>query len=182
MINSMHSKLGRTGMILMLSGLLGGCGIPAMPANMIRPPVAASSLQQDHISRELIQLLPKQAQVIVPMQSNLGQTISYGDMDGDGVDEAVVVYEENLPSGRALKAALFRQQNDQWQILSEIKGFGYGVEYAGFPDTNRDGRSELALSWSLGEAGNGLDIYELDDNRLKLVKKKQEFRGKVELD
>lgn len=179
-MNMLH-RLNRTGILVMMLLLLGGCGIPATPIDMIRPPASVSSLQRDNISQELMKLLPDQAKLIVPMQGEQGQDISFGDMDGDGINEAVVVYEESRTSGKVLKAALFKHQDNTWRIVSEIKGFGYGLEYAGFPDINHDGRLELALGWSLGAAGNGLDIYELKNEKLELVKKK-EYHGKLDLE
>ncbi|NWL89754.1 MULTISPECIES: FG-GAP repeat domain-containing protein [unclassified Paenibacillus] len=174
-------RLNRTGILLTSLLLLGGCGIPATPVDMIKAPASASRPQRDNMSQELMRLLPDQAQLVVPMQGEQGQDISFGDLDGDGINEAVVVYEENGTSGKALKAALFKQQDNTWRIVSEIKGFGYGLEYAGFPDINHDGRMELALGWSLGAAGNGLDIYEWNNEQLELVKKK-EYHGKLDLE
>lgn len=179
-MNMLH-RLNRVGIMVTVLLMLEGCGIPATPIDMIKPPVSVSSLGRDEVIQELMELLPDQAQLIVPMQGKQGQDISFGDMDGDGINEAVVVYEESSASGRALKAALFKQHENSWRIISEIKGFGYGLEYAGFPDINHDGRQELALGWSLGAAGNGLDIYELNNDQLKLVKKK-EYNGKLNLE
>ncbi|OPA75217.1 hypothetical protein BVG16_21685 [Paenibacillus selenitireducens] len=177
----MLNKLNRIGIMLTMLLLLGGCGIPTTPMDMIKPPVSEGSLQRDQISHELIKLLPNEAQLVAPLQGKEGQHISFGDMDGDGIDEAVVVYEENNVSGKILKAALFKQHQEEWRIISEVKGFGYGLEYAGFPDINHDGRNELALAWSLGEAGNGLDVYGLTDDKLELISKK-EYHGKIDLE
>lgn len=177
----MLNKLGRTGIMLTMLSILGGCGIPAMPKDMIKPPVSVNSLESDTVSHELIKLLPDQVKLIVPMQSNEGQDITFGDMDGDGIDEAVIVYEENKASGKVLKAVLFKQQDNKWRIVSEVNGYGYGLEYAGFADLNHDGLPELALGWSLGAAGSGLDIYELQNDKLELVTRK-EYHGKLNLE
>ncbi|WMT38839.1 hypothetical protein RE628_14870 [Paenibacillus sp. D2_2] len=177
----MLHKLNRAGIMVTLLLMLGGCSIPATPIDMIKPPVSVSSLERDEVSQELMKLLPDQAQLIVPMQGEQGQDISFGDMDGDGINEALIVYEDSSTSGKALKAALFKQFDNSWRIVSEIKGFGYGLEYAGFPDINHDGRQELALGWSLGAAGNGLNIYELSNDQLELIQKK-EYHGNLDLD
>jgi len=179
-INMLH-RLNRAGIILTLLLMLGGCSIPATPIDMIKPPVSMSSTGRDDVSQELMKLLPDRAQLIVPMQGKQGQDISFGDMDGDGINEALIVYEDSSKSGKELKAVLFKQHDNSWRIVSEIKGFGYGLEYAGFPDINHDGRLEVALGWSLGAAGNGLDIYELSNDRLELVQKK-EYHGDLNLD
>ena len=169
------------GFILTMLLLLGGCGVPATPIDMIKPPLSEASIQRYEMSHELIKLLPDEAKLLTPKQGKEGNDISFGDMDGDGINEAVVVYEENNATGKMLKAALFKQDQEEWRMVSEVQGFGYGLEYAGFQDINDDGRSELMLGWSLGAAGNGLDIYELIEDMLELLSKK-DYQGKFELD
>ncbi|GGG88566.1 hypothetical protein [Paenibacillus radicis (ex Gao et al. 2016)] len=179
----MLNKHIKGGILLFALVLLGGCGIPTTPADTIKPPVSEASIQRDQMNREFMKLLPNKAQLIVPMQGNEGDNITFGDMDGDGINEAVVVYEEKKGTGRTLKAALFKQNNAnaQWKKIFEVKGFGYGLDFVGFPDLNHDGMSELALGWSLGAAGNGLDIYELSKDKLELLSKK-EYQDTLELE
>lgn len=176
----MPSKFIKVSAMLTTLCLLGGCRVPATPGAMIKPPLSEASLQRYKNSQELIKQLPDKAQLVVPMKGQEGNDISYGDMDGDGIDEAVVVYEDYENKGNTLKAVLFRQENEVWQKITEVKGFGYGLEYAGFLDVDHDGHNELALSWSLGEAGNGLDIYKLSEDQLKLFSKKA-YHGKFNL-
>ncbi|MDR9855304.1 FG-GAP repeat protein [Paenibacillus sp. VCA1] len=160
---------------------LAGCGVPATPVDLISPPLAVTNLQTDPISRDLAKLLPDQAQILSPMQEKGGKDISFGDLDGDGVDEAVVVFQVKNRTGKLLKAALFMQHNKKWRIVSEVDGFGYGLDVAEIKDVNHDGRPELALGWSLGDAGNGLDIYGWEEDKLKLISKKV-YQGPLELD
>jgi hypothetical protein len=148
---------------------------------LIEPPIPKTSLQNNNISHDLKKLLPDNAQILSPMQEKKGNDISFGDLDGDGVNEAVVVYEEKNKTGRTLKAALFRQHQKEWRKISEVDGFGYGLDYAGIWDINHDGRPELALGWSLGYAGNGLDIYGWREDKLELLSKKV-YQGKLELE
>ncbi|WP_438350598.1 hypothetical protein ACP8HI_08120 [Paenibacillus sp. FA6] len=177
----MLNKLIRIVIMLTMLILVGGCGIPATPIDMIKPPLSEASIQRYEMSHELIKLLPDEVQLLTPKQGEEGNDISFGDMDGDGINEAVVVYEENNATGKMLKAALFKQHLEEWRMISEVKGFGYGLEYAGFQDINDDGRSELILGWSLGAAGNGLDIYGLSEDMLELLSKK-DYQGKFELE
>jgi hypothetical protein len=177
----MPSRFFRIGAMLTTLWLLGGCGVPAAPGDMIKPPLSEASLQRYKTSQELIKLLPDKAQLVAPMKGQEGDDdISFGDMDGDGINEAVVVYADKKDKGNPLKAVLFKQENEAWQKVTEIKGFGYGLEYAGFLDVDHDGTNELALGWSLGEAGNGLDIYKLSEDQLKLLSKKA-YQGKLNL-
>ncbi|MBE9913581.1 hypothetical protein G8C92_05995 [Paenibacillus donghaensis] len=161
--------------------LLGGCGVPSTPVDLIEPPLPETSLQNKDIVHDFIKMLPHKAQILTPMEENRGSDVSFGDLDGDGIDEAVIVYEEKNKTGKMLKAALFRKHQEEWHKVTEVDGFGYGLDYAGILDINHDGRSELALGWSLGEAGNGLDIYGWQDDKLKLLSKKV-YQGKLDLE
>lgn len=177
----MPIKIIRIGTMLITLWLLGGCGVPATPLDTIKPPLSEASMQRNKTSQELIKLLPGKAQLLAPLQGPEGHDISFGDLDGDSIDEAVVVYEDNKGTGNTLKAALFKQHNEAWQKISEVNGFGYGLEYAGFLDVDHDGINELVLGWSLGDAGNGLDIYRLSEDKLKLLSKKA-YHGKLDLE
>lgn len=152
--------------------LLGACGVPGTPIDMIKPPQSEASVEQHEANKELIKLLPDKVQLVAPAEGEGGKDISFGDMDGDGINEAVVVYTDHQDTGNTLKAVLFKQHNEAWHKVSEVRGFGYGLAYVGFFDADHDGHNELALGWSLGKAGNGLDIYKWNQDELKLLSKK----------
>lgn len=152
-----------------LVGLLGasGCGMPVAPINLIKPPVSEGIVPQDKWDAILKDLLPEGARLLTSAHD-----LSFGDLDGDGTDEAIVVYEENVNHGKVLKAALVMKQNEKWRIVWDTKGFGYDLDYAGVADVNKDGHPEILLGWSLGGGQNGLDIYEWGNNTLNLRLKK----------
>lgn len=177
----MPSKFIKIGTMLAMLWLLGGCGVPATPRDMIKPPLSEASLERYNNSQDLIGLLPSKAQIVIPMTGNVGNAISFGDMNGDGIDEAVVVYEDNQNKGNKLIAMLLRKENEVWEKITEVEGFGYGLEYATFFDVDHDGHNELALGWSLGEAGSGLDIYKLIEDNLNLLSKKA-YHGEFDLE
>lgn len=162
----------RIGLIAISLLWIGGCGIPAAPVDLIKPPLTEGNVPNDQKSMNLRSLLPKGARVVASEDGKGSNGISYGDLDGDGIDEAVVVYEENVLQKKILKAALLRQQNDEWRIVWRTNGFGYGLDYVGTADVNEDGRPEIILGWSLGAGSNGLEIYEWNNDTLKLMDKK----------
>ncbi|WP_312875622.1 hypothetical protein [Paenibacillus planticolens] len=139
------------------------------------------NIQKDNFSAILQNLLPKGARLLAPDGGNTGSGILFGDVDGDGIDEAMVVYEENVTKDKMLKAALLKQHNEEWRIIWDAKGFGYGLDYAGLSDVTNDGRPEIILGWSLGAGENGLDIYEWNNDTLKLWTKKG-YQGQLDLD
>ncbi|MEK8127240.1 hypothetical protein WMW72_04865 [Paenibacillus filicis] len=160
---------------------LSGCGMPASPMDSIKPPVYEGASRDDKFHAALHALLPQGARILVSDREAGGQGILYEDVDGDGSDEALIVYEQSALKDKELKAALLKQRNEDWRIVWDTKGFGYGLDYAGFSDVNEDGIPEIVLGWSLGEAGNGMDIYEWKNNTLQLWATK-EYSDSLSLD
>ncbi|NOU94570.1 hypothetical protein GC093_15275 [Paenibacillus sp. LMG 31456] len=168
----MLSKPLRAGMILTALWITTGCGMPAAPIDLIKPPATEGSFPKDNFRTTLQALLPDGARLLIPHHGNESQVASFGDVDGDGVDEAVVVYEESSLHEKMIKASLLKQQNAVWRIVGDANGLGYGVDYVQLADLNGDGTSEIMLGWSLGAGGTGMDIYEWRNNALKLRGKK----------
>ncbi|WP_240421025.1 FG-GAP repeat domain-containing protein [Paenibacillus periandrae] len=160
---------------------LGGCGMPASPIDLIKPPVSEGTSPKDKWSTTLRTLLPEGARLLASVHGNKGNGTVFGDMDGDGINEAIVVYEEDVLNEKKLKAALLKQYKEDWRIVWDTLGAGYGLDNVGFADVNKDGRPEVVLGWSLGDGGNGLDVYEWSNNTLKLSMKKG-YHGHLDLD
>ncbi|MFD0677617.1 MULTISPECIES: hypothetical protein [unclassified Paenibacillus] len=164
----MISKPLRVGMILTVLWITTGCGMPATPIDLIKPPSSEGSFPKGNLRATLLALLPDGARLLTPNHGDENQVASFGDVDGDGVDEAVIVYEESSLDEKMIKASLLKQQNAVWRIVGDAKGLGYGVDYVRLADLNGDGTSEIMLGWSLGAGGTGMDIYEWKNNALKL--------------
>lgn len=166
----MQNKLMNIFLVAAVMLMLGGCRIPAMPSDLITAPNAVDDGDEMHTS--LLALLPDGARLLTMPDGNPNNGISYGDLDGDGQNEAIVVYEEEVGRQRTLKAALLMRRQEAWQIVWHGEGSGHGLDYAGIRDIDRDGAAEILLGWSLGAGVNGLDIYEWDKGTLKLQDRK----------
>ncbi|WP_019421133.1 hypothetical protein [Paenibacillus sp. OSY-SE] len=166
-----------TGLIVTTLLWIGGCSMPATPIDLIKSPLSEENLHSDILRT----LLPDGARLLVSAHGEGSKGISFGDVDGDGIDEAVVVYEESSHNERIRKAALLKQQDEEWQIVWDTKGYGYGLDYAGIADVNEDGLSDIILGWTLGAGEKGLDVYVWRDNAMTLWGKKG-YRGQFDLD
>lgn len=145
-----------------------GCGIPPVPIAVIKPPISQEYSKQNDHSTSIIARLPIGSRVLIPDKSIGDSGVLFGDVDGDGIDEAVVVYEESLVHEKTLKAALLKQHDEDWQIIWNAKGFGYGIDHMEVTDVNGDGVQDILLGWSLGAGGNGMDIYGWQNDTLQL--------------
>lgn len=143
------------------------------PENTIKPPGQTVKLESGNevaeIEKQIIQSLPSRVKLLRPHQPEGAQTIQFKDIDGNGKEEALVVYvvPDNIKEPHA---ALFKDQQGKWTKIWDVKGSGYKLDYAGFADITGDGYLEILLGWTIGvSVGNGLDIYEWDENQLKLL-------------
>ncbi|GAA0134047.1 hypothetical protein YSY43_08870 [Paenibacillus sp. YSY-4.3] len=170
----MSNKLMKILLVAAVLLMLGGCGIPSMPSDLITAPYAVDDRYSggDGMHTSLLALLPDGARLLTMPDGKPNNGISYGDLDGDGQNEAIVVYEQDDGRERTLKAALLMRRQEVWQIVWHGEGSGHGLDYAGIYDVDRDGAVEILLGWSLGAGVNGLDIYEWDKGTLKLQDRK----------
>ncbi|WP_019636574.1 hypothetical protein [Paenibacillus fonticola] len=159
---------------------LSGCAVPSMPGELISAPNVGEHVhKEDEFRASLLALLPEEARL--PTASDqVENSISYGDLDGDGTDEAVVVYELDGHNARTLTAALLMRKEEAWQIVWQMEGHGYSLDYSAINDVDQDGLPEILLGWSLGADVNGLDIYEWDHNTLRLQDRRG-YHGNLDL-
>lgn len=160
-------------MILTILLWTSGCGIPPVPIDLIKPPSLQKNTELNQHSTTIISLLPDGSRVLIPERGIADSGVLFSDVDGDGIDEAVVVYEESIFHERILKAALLKQLDEEWRIIWNAEGFGYGIDYMGVTDVNSDGIQDLLLGWSFGAGGNGMDIYGWINDTLQLLDTKE---------
>lgn len=161
-----------TGLMVNVLVWSSGCMMPAAPIDLIKPPLSVEHSHHDDLSVVLQELLPAGARIVSSTNVERSNGITYGDVDGDGVDEAVVVYEMTVMGNRTLKAALLKRHQDEWRIVWDVKGFGDGLHDVEISDINGDDLTEIVLGWTLGDEGRGIDIYQWNNRALKLLDKK----------
>lgn len=152
---------------------MSGCGILPSPEDTIKSP--GETVQPGHgnevvkIEKQIIESLPSKVKLLRPKQPEGAETIQFKDIDGNGKEEALVVYvvPDNI---REPHAAVFKEQQGKWSKIWDVKGSGYDLDYSGFSDITGNGNPEILLGWTMGASvGNGLDIYEWDKNQPKLL-------------
>jgi hypothetical protein len=147
----MKIKIASLGLAVML--ITTGCTMLPSPGETIKPPAVSDPKQQaDDVNSQIQKLLPSGAK--------LAKDIQMADIDRDGTDEALAIYEERVSNNRVLWASVFKQNEGNWNQAWKERGAGYEIDYANMIDVTGDGQREIVLGWTLGaSAGNGLDIY-----------------------
>ncbi|WP_195572486.1 FG-GAP repeat protein [Paenibacillus sp. 1001270B_150601_E10] len=152
--------------VLML--LLQGCSMPAPPIDLIQAPEAYDAEPSED---QLRQALPDGSRILLPLSQEGSSGITFGDVDGDQAEEAIVVFEDGTMNN-SLRAALLKKIDNEWKIVWETNGSGHGLDFTQFEDVNQDGVPDLVLGWVLGGGEKGLDVYAWKNNTLELLQKK----------
>lgn len=83
---------------------------------------SASTTRTPSAQRPCVADLPGFSRLLIPALGEEGNGISVGDVDGDGNDEVVVVYEANIEDEKVQKAALLKREDEAWRVVWDTKG------------------------------------------------------------
>ncbi len=91
---------------------------------------------------------------------------NFYDLDGDGVNEAIVFYETKDSLGIA-KMAVLKQESDKkerWQVLTYVDGYGESAYRLDFSDIDNDGKTEIIVCWNSisNSTSHSLVLYDVD--------------------
>lgn len=81
-----------------------------------------------------------------PVSGENRSSFLYFDIDGDGKKEALVFYSDPSVDENAC-VGIFKNEDNNWQSVSSIKGSGEEIFEINFADVNGDGRFEIVISW-----------------------------------
>lgn len=91
------------------------------------------------------------AEYAAPLTGSYTQTIQLRDLDGDGIQEAVVFFRVTTSvnsTEKPLKIYIFRQQpDDTFEAQIIIEGEGNAINSIAYEDLDGDGVRELVVSW-----------------------------------
>ncbi|MBS4209301.1 hypothetical protein [Bacillus sp. FJAT-50079] len=108
--------------------------------------------------------LPKNAELLTPVNNQINGPTLLVDLDGDGVDEAVLFYKTEDRTER-LKGLILSYKNG-WKKLAEIDGIGTRLIDLQFADLSNDGKKEIIAGFAYSENSteHGLLVYEIFSN------------------
>ncbi|MGE7983442.1 FG-GAP repeat domain-containing protein [Solibacillus sp. NPDC093137] len=146
--------------------LLAGCDLVKSPNDLIISPD-----QQDEQKRKLEQqlkiLLPPSSELVTPVQSDKNQSIFIEDLDGDGQQEAIVLYRN--PQQKSQVHVVVLQEDNEWREATKVEPNGQAIDYFGLHDLDKDGVMEVVvgLGESEFETKKQMMIYVWQDRSLK---------------
>lgn len=90
--------------------------------------------------------------VVAPVAGEYRSAYSLTDIDGDGIDEALVFYSRG-GAEEAVRMNLLVYSSKQWKSIGDISGNGSGVYEVSFCDFDGDTCKEIAVVWSTADSG-----------------------------
>lgn len=159
--------LKRTLAALLAAALLSGCAPLQMNIEqLIQPP--RLSLHQSEIYNALESATGGVAlRFKYPQSGEFRSAFVFRDLDGDGIEEAVVIYEREDESGSTWVNVL-KNENGKWRCVSNIAGKGTGVDFISFASLTDPDREDMIIGWTAqGYSIKNLVVYSFGASRLE---------------
>jgi hypothetical protein len=157
--------------------VLTGCYKLSTPEQLIEKP--KSKVEKEIIKESIEKFLPQGSNLTIPLDCKEAGAINKVDIDGDNQDEIVAFYEEQEKNFE-IGFIILKKINNSWKMIDLVKGEGFDISYASFYDLNKDGKSEIIVSWDYGDYAKIKSIYTMKQSKIKRI-----FNGKyrgIEID
>ncbi|MGM7684145.1 hypothetical protein ACSVDA_18595 [Cytobacillus sp. Hm23] len=148
--------------------LLTGCNIIQSNVELMKPPQLDK--KRASLKNTIDTLLPIDATLITPLQTQSNNTITLIDLDDDKYDEGVVFYTEK-EQPETLIGLILKQNNNDWAVVDQIELNGQYIEELTFFDLTNNGHPEVIISTTSenGYSEKQMSIFQYNEGMLKEI-------------
>ena len=159
------------GMLLCL--LLAGCSMPGEPVQ-VEELLRAPRLSGDYgdIQTALNDWLGESAQLKYPLQGDLLSPFLLQDLDGDGRQDAAVLYT-TAKSSNVCIAILQRDSTDAWQVRQNVEGLADTVEDVRLAQLQPGNAVQLVVGYMAAQGDHYLAVYSYTNGELATILEQQ---------
>ncbi|WP_258276638.1 hypothetical protein [Paenibacillus sp. SC116] len=164
-MNKRRTRRRSTTLLVAFTLLLSGCQVVADPISLLRVPKLPEV--QENLSSVVDQEIKKENGVLVrPINSKVNSAIQTGDIDGDGVGEAITFYKPEGVEG--IHGMILKYDGSVWRKLTSFPGAGPNLDRVELVDFNEDNRTDIVVGYGPGdvELTKGLVVYSYIDSEL----------------
>lgn len=149
-------------LVLVMILICSGCSLNFFSVESLMSPPAQTGKNGD-VEKAFKKLMSdKSVQLRTPVSGDYQTAFVLFDLNGNGVEEALVFYTDSSIDA-SVRIAFLECVNDTWLISADVKGAGSGVYDVSFSDLDNNGCFEVLIGWTLYDSNSTkiVSIYEI---------------------
>ena len=146
---------------------LAGCSVPLNGHTSVEELLRAPQLAGDYGMSQsaLNEWLGQSAQLKYPLSGELLSPFLMGDYDGDGVQDAAVLYT-TLDTSNVCLAILQREDGEVWRVQDTVEGLTETVDSVRFAHLQEGGSDQIVLGYLASQEEYYLAVYAYQQGRI----------------
>ena len=160
-MNGFLKRIVLTAVILLISAMFCGC-MAGSPDELYCLPESSDRYIQ--IQNKVNELLNSGLEYAAPVSGYNRQAIQLHDLNGDGVEEAVVFVRTGSNDKKPLNIYILTDNNGEcFDVAAIIEGEGTSIDSVAYIDMNGDGMLEIVVGWQLTSSVKNFSIYSIKE-------------------